>query len=50
MNELLDFDDNLSEQDLEKNGIEGELVEDADNAIVKGCGGKPGARGIEIYS
>jgi GTP cyclohydrolase IA len=48
MNELLDFDDNLSEQDLEKNGIENELVEDAVLQLLRGVGENPEREGLKF--
>jgi GTP cyclohydrolase I len=47
MKELLDFDDNLSEQDLEQSGIENELLEDAIFQLLKAVGEKPDREGLK---
>jgi GTP cyclohydrolase IA len=48
MKEMLDFDDNLSERDLEQNGIEGELVEDAITQLPKAVGENPDREGLKL--
>jgi GTP cyclohydrolase IA len=48
MKETLDFDDNLSERDLEQNGIEGELVEDAITQLLKAVGENPDREGLKL--
>jgi GTP cyclohydrolase I len=47
MKELLDFDDNLTEQDLEQNGIENEILEDAILQLLKGVGENPEREGLK---
>jgi GTP cyclohydrolase I len=47
MKELLDFDDNLSEQDLERNGIANEQLEDAILQLLKAVGENPGREGLK---
>jgi GTP cyclohydrolase I len=47
MKELFDFDDNLTEQDLEQNGIENELLEDAILQLLKGVGENPEREGLK---
>jgi GTP cyclohydrolase I len=47
MKELLDFDDNLSEQDLEQNGKESELLEDAILQLLKAVGEDPTREGLK---
>jgi GTP cyclohydrolase I len=47
MKELLEFDDNLSEEDLEKNGIENELIEDAILKLLEGVGEDPEREGLK---
>lgn len=47
MKELLDFDDNLSEQDLEQNGIENDLLEDAILQLLKAVGENPEREGLK---
>jgi GTP cyclohydrolase IA len=47
MKELLDFDDNLSEQDLEQNGIENELLEDSILQLLKAVGENPEREGLK---
>jgi GTP cyclohydrolase I len=47
MKELLDFDDNLSEQDLEQNGIENELLEDAISQLIKAIGENSQREGLK---
>jgi GTP cyclohydrolase I len=48
MKELLDFDDNLSEKDLEQSGIENELLEDAILQLLKGVGENPEREGLKF--
>jgi GTP cyclohydrolase I len=47
MKELLDFDDNLSEQDLEQNGIENDLLETAILQLLKAVGENPEREGLK---
>jgi len=47
MKELFDFDDNLSEQDLEQNGIENELLEEAILQLLKAVGENPEREGLK---
>lgn len=47
MKELLDFDDNLSEEDLEQSGIDNELLEDAILQLLKGVGENPEREGLK---
>ena len=48
MNEMIDFDDDLSEKDLEQNGIENELVEQAVAQLLKAVGEKPEREGLRL--
>jgi GTP cyclohydrolase IA len=48
MNELLDFDDSLSEQDLKENGIENELLEDAIRQLINAIGENPKREGLKF--
>lgn len=48
MKELLDYDDNLSEQDLEQTGIESELLEDAISQLLKAVGEDPEREGLKF--
>ena len=48
MNEMIDFDDDLSEKDLEQNGIENELVEQAVAQLLKAIGEKPEREGLRL--
>jgi GTP cyclohydrolase I len=48
MNELLDFDDSLSEQDLQENGIENELLEDAIRQLLDAIGENPKREGLKF--
>jgi GTP cyclohydrolase I len=48
MKELLDFDDNLSEKDLEQSGIENELLEDAILQLLQGVGENPEREGLKF--
>lgn len=47
MKELLDFDDNLNEQDLEQKGIENDLVEEAILQLLKAVGENPEREGLK---
>jgi GTP cyclohydrolase I len=47
MKELLDFDDNLSEQDLEQNGIESDILEGAILQLLKAVGENPEREGLK---
>lgn len=47
MKELLDFDDNLSEKDLERNGIESDLLEDAILQLLTAIGENPEREGLK---
>lgn len=47
MKELLDFDDNLSEEDLEQTGIENELLEDSVLQLLKAVGENPEREGLK---
>jgi GTP cyclohydrolase I len=48
MKELLDFDDDLSEKELEGNGIEKELLEDAISTLIKAVGENPTREGLKF--
>lgn len=48
MKELLDFDDDLSEKELESNGIEKELLEDAISRLIKAVGENPAREGLKF--
>jgi len=48
MNELLDFDDDLSENYLEKNGIENNSLEDAIAQLLKAVGENPEREGLKF--
>ena len=48
MNELLDFDDDLSEKDLEKSVIKNELLEDAILQLLTAVGEKPEREGLKF--
>ena len=48
MKEVLDFDDDLSEQELEGNGIEKELLEDAISRLIKAVGENPTREGLKF--
>ena len=48
MKELLDFDDELSEKQLEQNGIENELVEDSILQLLKAVGENPTREGLKF--
>jgi GTP cyclohydrolase I len=48
MNELLDFDDDLSEKELESNGIERELLEDAISTLLKAVGENTAREGLKF--
>jgi GTP cyclohydrolase I len=47
MKELLDFDDNLSEEDLEQTGIKNDLLEDAILQLLKAVGENPEREGLK---
>lgn len=47
MKELLDFDDNLNEEDLEQNGMERGLLEDAILQLLKAVGENPEREGLK---
>jgi GTP cyclohydrolase IA len=47
MKELLDFDDNLSEEDLEQNGIENDLLEAAILQLLNAVGEDPAREGLK---
>ena len=47
MKELLDFDDSLNEDDLEQNGIEKDLLEDAILQLLKAVGENPEREGLK---
>jgi GTP cyclohydrolase I len=48
MKELFDYDDNLSDKDLEQNGIENDLIEDAVENLLKAIGEKPEREGLKF--
>jgi len=48
MKEILDFDDNLSERDLEQNGINNGLIEDAISQLLKAVGENPKREGLKL--
>jgi GTP cyclohydrolase I len=48
MKEVLDFDDDLSEQELEGNGIEKELLEGAISRLIKAVGENPSREGLKF--
>ena len=48
MKDLIDFDDDLSENDLEKNGIENDLIEDAISQLLKAIGENPAREGLRL--
>jgi GTP cyclohydrolase I len=48
MKELLDYDDDLSENYLEKSGIENELVEQAISQLLKAVGEDPAREGLKF--
>ncbi len=48
MNELLDFDDDLNEQAIEKSEIESELLEDAILQLLKAIGENPKREGLKF--
>jgi GTP cyclohydrolase I len=48
MKELLDFDDNLSEEDLEQTGIENELLEESVLQLLKAVGENPEREGLKF--
>lgn len=48
MKETFDFDDDLNEADLEKNGIENDLIEQSISQILKAIGEKPEREGLKL--
>lgn len=48
MNEMIDFDDNLSERELEQNGIENELLEETILQLLKAIGENPEREGLKF--
>ena len=48
MKELIDFDDELSEKQLEQNGIENDLVEDSILQLLKAVGENPEREGLKF--
>ena len=48
MSDLLDFDDDLSEKELERNGIEKELLEEAISKLLKAVGENPAREGLKF--
>jgi len=48
MKELLDFDDDLSEKQLQQNGIDNALVEDAISQLLKAVGENPAREGLKF--
>lgn len=48
MNELLDFDDDLSEKELESSGIEKELLEEAISKLLRAVGENPAREGLKF--
>lgn len=48
MKELFDFDDDLREKELERNGIERELLEDAISSLIKAVGENPAREGLKF--
>jgi GTP cyclohydrolase I len=48
MKELIDFDDDLSEKDLEQNGIQNELIEEAILQFLKAIGENPEREGLKF--
>jgi GTP cyclohydrolase I len=48
MNEILDYDDELNEKDIEENGIENELVEDAVTKLLQAIGENPAREGLKF--
>jgi GTP cyclohydrolase I len=48
MNELLDFDDDLSEEAIENSGIESEMLEDSIAQLLKAVGENPKREGLKF--
>ena len=48
MKETVDFDDDLNDADLEKNGIENDLIEQSITQILKAIGEKPEREGLRL--
>lgn len=48
MKELIDFDDDLGEKDLEQNGIENELIEQAVSKMLTAIGENPEREGLKL--
>ena len=48
MKETVDFDDDLNDADLEKNGIENDLIEQSIAQILKAIGEKPEREGLRL--
>ena len=48
MKELLDYDDDLTEKDLEQNGIENGMVEEAVKQLLKAIGENPAREGLKF--
>jgi len=48
MKELIDFDDDLNETDLEQNGIENEMVEQAVSKLLTAIGENPEREGLKL--
>jgi GTP cyclohydrolase I len=47
MNEILDYDDSLSERDLKENGIDNELLEEAIRQLINAIGENPKREGLK---
>lgn len=48
MDKILDYDDDLNEKDLEENGIENKLVEEAITKLLKAIGENPEREGLKF--
>jgi GTP cyclohydrolase I len=48
MKELVDYDDELSEEELEQNGIEHDLIEEAVEKLLKAIGENPAREGLKF--
>jgi len=48
MKEKIDFDDDLNEKDIEQNGIENEVIEEAITQILNAIGEKPEREGLKL--
>ena len=48
MKDLLDYDDDLNEKDLEKNGIENDLIEEAITKLLRAVGENPEREGLKF--